>query len=420
MASHDFQTALQNYLDLEDLRKRLVARGTPSLDAFEDVTRLRRAYYDAAPSGDRSASSASSTRRCACAWSSASTCEKRLDQHVGGRRGPSTAGDGGRASAGERSVDALRAGIESMADGGGAATGAERGPATRGCAACEGVLTWTVLETHYHERLTEAARSSEGARMPTSRPWRPRGTTAFVRARQAATCTATSDTEIADRAACAGGSRARARTLEQLDGLDGTPGPHARDRRDQRARRASGAASSDTSRTRRASRSPTATIAPRRRRLDDFDHPAKCEAGIEVSERATFISLATLRPRRGPGCSSVGSQRQRSAVRLCQSRFAQTLGLAPPTWSRISSDVQVDAGLAPGACTGLSQRFLNEAPDVGAHAGRDATSRRSAAREGVRASSARPRAGPCSTPQSTTPAKQVPADGAVLARTRHG
>ncbi|MEN8183192.1 MAG: hypothetical protein ABFS46_11730 [Myxococcota bacterium] len=45
MASHDFQTALQNHLDLEGLRKRLVSwRG--SLDAFEDVIRLRRQYYE--------------------------------------------------------------------------------------------------------------------------------------------------------------------------------------------------------------------------------------------------------------------------------------------------------------------------------------------------------------------------------------
>src|SRR5947209_1645702 len=39
MASHDFQTALQNYLDLEDLRSRFIAWNT-SLDAFDDVIRL--------------------------------------------------------------------------------------------------------------------------------------------------------------------------------------------------------------------------------------------------------------------------------------------------------------------------------------------------------------------------------------------
>src|SRR5205823_5496089 len=40
MASHDFQTALHNYLDLEDLQSRLIAWRT-SLDAFTDIIRLR-------------------------------------------------------------------------------------------------------------------------------------------------------------------------------------------------------------------------------------------------------------------------------------------------------------------------------------------------------------------------------------------
>ena len=45
MASHDFQTALQNYLDLEDLRKKLVS-WQKSLDSFDDIIRLRRDYYE--------------------------------------------------------------------------------------------------------------------------------------------------------------------------------------------------------------------------------------------------------------------------------------------------------------------------------------------------------------------------------------
>jgi Flp pilus assembly protein TadD len=45
MASHDFQTALQNYLDLEDLRSKLEAWQT-SIDSFEDIIALRRAYYE--------------------------------------------------------------------------------------------------------------------------------------------------------------------------------------------------------------------------------------------------------------------------------------------------------------------------------------------------------------------------------------
>ena len=45
MASHDFQTALQNYLDLEDLRKKMLAWES-SFDAFEDIIRLRRQNYE--------------------------------------------------------------------------------------------------------------------------------------------------------------------------------------------------------------------------------------------------------------------------------------------------------------------------------------------------------------------------------------
>ncbi|MBS0396440.1 MAG: hypothetical protein JSR54_17615, partial [Proteobacteria bacterium] len=45
MASNDFQTALQNYLDLKDLRRRLLA-WQDGFAAFEDLIRLRRANYE--------------------------------------------------------------------------------------------------------------------------------------------------------------------------------------------------------------------------------------------------------------------------------------------------------------------------------------------------------------------------------------
>jgi len=44
MASHDFQTALQNYLDLEELRSKLLTWNV-SLDAFVDIIRLRGENY---------------------------------------------------------------------------------------------------------------------------------------------------------------------------------------------------------------------------------------------------------------------------------------------------------------------------------------------------------------------------------------
>lgn len=45
LASHDFQTALQNYLDLEELRKKLKSWQI-SFDAFEDIIAARREYYE--------------------------------------------------------------------------------------------------------------------------------------------------------------------------------------------------------------------------------------------------------------------------------------------------------------------------------------------------------------------------------------
>jgi hypothetical protein len=45
MASNDFQTALQNYLDLEELRKKM-SGWQKSLDAYEDMIRLRKQNYE--------------------------------------------------------------------------------------------------------------------------------------------------------------------------------------------------------------------------------------------------------------------------------------------------------------------------------------------------------------------------------------
>ncbi|MGE5109434.1 MAG: tetratricopeptide repeat protein [Acidobacteriaceae bacterium] len=45
MASHEFQTALHNYLDLEDLRSKLVAWRT-GIEAFDDLIRIRQQNYE--------------------------------------------------------------------------------------------------------------------------------------------------------------------------------------------------------------------------------------------------------------------------------------------------------------------------------------------------------------------------------------
>jgi hypothetical protein len=45
MASHDFQESLKNYLDLEELRKKLVT-WEQDLNAFEEIIEKRRSYYE--------------------------------------------------------------------------------------------------------------------------------------------------------------------------------------------------------------------------------------------------------------------------------------------------------------------------------------------------------------------------------------
>ncbi|MDJ0710667.1 MAG: tetratricopeptide repeat protein [Woeseiaceae bacterium] len=45
LASHDFQTGLQNYLDLADLRRKLVA-WQGSFDAYDEMVDIRRSHYD--------------------------------------------------------------------------------------------------------------------------------------------------------------------------------------------------------------------------------------------------------------------------------------------------------------------------------------------------------------------------------------
>ena len=45
MASHDFQESLQNYFDLEELRKRLL-EWERDIDAYQEMVNIRRAYYE--------------------------------------------------------------------------------------------------------------------------------------------------------------------------------------------------------------------------------------------------------------------------------------------------------------------------------------------------------------------------------------
>jgi chromosome segregation ATPase len=146
MASHDFQTALQNYLDLEDMRKKLVS-WQRSLDAFDDLVRLRRDYYaPLLPEIDARFRQLDAQMRL------------RLEQrgHLGRRLAQLLTAPRPEllASADEHSSrDAIERLREALGDGDDPARTALRERLRR----LDGVLTWT-LETEYHERLTAAHR----------------------------------------------------------------------------------------------------------------------------------------------------------------------------------------------------------------------------------------------------------------------
>jgi len=173
MASHDFQTALQNYLDLEDLRSKL-ASWQRSLDSFEDIIRLRQAYYEPLlPAIDRQFRTLDAQVRLrqeqrnhldqrlqnllivpssdSLATSDEARIEVRLEQLEAGLQNPNDP----EAEALRRRIDRLR-----------------------------GALSWNV-ETQYHQRLTQAHEHlrdlSRDMETLTARY------DAFVRARQAST-----------------------------------------------------------------------------------------------------------------------------------------------------------------------------------------------------------------------------------------
>src|SRR5215813_13206740 len=150
MASHDFQTALHNYLDLEDLRSRFFAWKT-SLDAFDDIIRLRGQNYEPLlPQVDAQFQELDSRMRL------------RLEQ---------------RKHLAERLQTMLTAPRPDYL-----ATAEERGTGER-TARLRGVLTWR-LETEYQERLTAAYKHLN--ELNTQVDALTRQYDAFVRARQAA------------------------------------------------------------------------------------------------------------------------------------------------------------------------------------------------------------------------------------------
>ena len=144
MASHDFQTALQNYLDLEELRKKM-SGWQKSLDAFEDIIRLRKQNYDPLlPGIDAQFRELDAQIR--LRMEQRNHLQQRLQQLLIEPRPDLLA------NADERIVmESIRA-IEQKLQH---ARGADAEQLQQRVKRLKGVLTWT-LYTTYPERLTEA------------------------------------------------------------------------------------------------------------------------------------------------------------------------------------------------------------------------------------------------------------------------
>ncbi len=173
MASHDFQTALQNYLDVDDLRSRLIAWKT-SLDAFDDIIRLRgQNYQPLLPETDAQFRELDARIRL------------RLEQrkHLGERlRAMLTAPRPDSLATGDERIDIERiARIEKQL---GESESPESVAFRQRAARLRGTLTWR-LETEYHERLTAAHKHLKELNANVDALTRQYD--AFVRARQAAT-----------------------------------------------------------------------------------------------------------------------------------------------------------------------------------------------------------------------------------------
>jgi Flp pilus assembly protein TadD len=173
MASHDFQTALQNYLDLEDLRKKLVSWEI-SFDAFEDIIEVRRAYYEPILSEiDQQFRTLDAQIRLRLEQRKA--IDRRLKQMLIAPRPDLLA------TADEM---ALSASLEAVKAALGNASGAAADATRQRIRRLEGALIWS-LETRYHERLTDIHQDLEVLNADVdAMQARYEG---FVRTRQAAT-----------------------------------------------------------------------------------------------------------------------------------------------------------------------------------------------------------------------------------------
>jgi chromosome segregation ATPase len=173
MASHDFQTALQNYLDLEDLQSRLIT-WNGSLDAFSDIIRLRGENYNPLlPEVDEQFRKLDSQIRVRVEQSR--HLNERLQTLL------TTPQPDYLATTEERVAAERIALIEKQL---GDSDTPEALALRQRVARLRGALTWR-LETEYHERLTAAYEHLKELKAPVDALTRQYD--AFVRARQAAT-----------------------------------------------------------------------------------------------------------------------------------------------------------------------------------------------------------------------------------------
>jgi hypothetical protein len=143
LASHDFQTALQNYLDLEDIHSRLDT-WQRSFDAFEDMIEIRRAYYEPLlPEVDQSFRELDSRIR--LRREQHKLLSRRLQDLLIAPRPEFLATNDERRTSLE--LDAIERALEGDAS-------AEADSMRLRVQRLRGALMWT-LETEFHERLTD-------------------------------------------------------------------------------------------------------------------------------------------------------------------------------------------------------------------------------------------------------------------------
>jgi len=173
MASHDFQESLKNYLDLEELRKKLDA-WEADLDAFEEIIARRRAYYEPLlPAIDREFRRLDSQMR--LRLEQRDRIEKRLQAMLVVPRPDYLA------TSQERIVSEQILRLERQLTAGGDAVPAAIADRIR---RVRGVLLWNI-HTQYDRRFTEAHKHLRDLNQVVEQLQRQY--TAFVRTRQAAT-----------------------------------------------------------------------------------------------------------------------------------------------------------------------------------------------------------------------------------------